>query len=109
MKVNSFRQFIKICSVIWLFVVTPIFGIFPMLLLLQIPIPRYVLFIGLAILREMICLFIADPEPYTNDVGPPLTKLGYIIMISIVFSLASFSLYFLYNESHKFRQKYNSK
>jgi hypothetical protein len=59
-------------------------------------IPRTIFFLGLAYLRAIVCLFVIDPEPGTSDVGPPLTELGFITMLVVVFGIAALSTKFLW-------------
>jgi hypothetical protein len=89
---------LKIISIGWLIFIVPLFGIFPLLVLIHAPMPRYILFMGLALLSSIIDLFVQDPALYfhASDEGPPLTKLGYITMIAIVFGIAFLSIHFLY-------------
>src|SRR5690349_878666 len=89
------RMILIIFSAIWLIVITPICGIFPLLLMLHIRLPMDLFFLGLAFLRDLVCIFVIDPEPGTSDVGPPLTKAGTFSMMIVVFFIAICSTSFL--------------
>lgn len=45
---------------------------------------------GLALLADIFSLF--TPVSNGSDTGPPITKLGYVTMITIVFSVAALSI-----------------
>ncbi|MBL8195750.1 MAG: hypothetical protein JNM06_18305 [Blastocatellia bacterium] len=87
---------LQLSCLFWLTVVTPLLGILPLLLMFPNFIPRTMFFLGLAYLRAIVCLFVIDPEPGTSDVGPPLTELGFITMLTIVFGIAALSIRFLW-------------
>ena len=85
---------LKLLCIAWLLIITPLFGVFPLLLILHIPMPRYFFFLTLAVLTDIVSLFIQTGNG--SDEGPPLTKLGTITMIVIVFGIATLAVNFLW-------------
>lgn len=92
-------------SIIWLVAITPLFGIFPLLLELHIPIPREIHFIGVALLAQIFSFFITLPQYYSGHEGAPLTTLGLLTMLVIVFSVAGLSINFLWQTWKNQKQK----
>lgn len=83
------RVGLKSFSIIWLAVVTPLFGVLPVLIMLSEPdsmMSRY----GVAILRDLRRLMLADPAPGASHVALSDLAPGpaWLVIVVLVFSVA---------------------
>ena len=86
------RAWLKLFSIFWVTIVTPLFGVIPVIILLADPgsvTSRY----GVAILRDVRRLILPDPAPTVShialyDLAP---KPGWWVMILAVFFVAFLS------------------
>jgi hypothetical protein len=86
----SGRTRIRLVCTIWLFIITPVFGVIPLMATLGMRPPLFKL--ELAILRGFWTVFINDPEPGFEDTGLPLSEIGWWLMISITLGVAIIAL-----------------
>ena len=83
----------NLVCILWLVVVTPIFSVFPLMIVLGQRPPLF--FLERAILRGFWTLFFADTAPDFEDVGPPLSETGWWLMIAITLALAIVAAWYL--------------
>jgi hypothetical protein len=91
------QAWLKVLSVFWLAVVTPLFGILPLWCILN-PGARSGALCNIerAFLLSVWTLIFPDPAPGVSDVGPPLTERQGLIVIFIVLAIAALSLYYCF-------------
>jgi len=94
------RTWLKYFCILWLTVITPLFGILPLLIQLAIPTGGFI-YLELAFLRAFWGMFRPDPDPGTSDVGPNLTNQQWWAMISVTIALAIVALSYCILESRK--------
>lgn len=85
------RTWGRYCCILWLAVITPLFGILPLTIRLAIPTGE-LLYLELAFLRTFWGMFRPDSDPGSSDVGPNLTNQQWWVMISVTLVLASVAL-----------------
>lgn len=85
--INTFKAF-------WLIVVTPVFGILPILAVLPFGfISRAAWQISLAIARQISVIFFGDSAPGVMDAGPPLTDFHLGVIGFTTFGIACLLIY----------------
>lgn len=78
------RLLIRLLSVFWLVFVTPVFGIIPLLVKLDVPLPFLLHNLDMAILRGLYDLVSGDStDEYATHLRPPLTEAQWWGMIAI--------------------------
>lgn len=85
------RTWPKYFCILWLMVITPLFGILPLLIRLAIP-TGGLIYLELEFLRAFWEMFRPDPDPGTSDAGPNLTSQQWWAMIYVTFLLATIAL-----------------
>lgn len=98
MMTKTFRQLL---AVLWLVVITPIFGLVPLLVKSHtISTGNPIWLLDMAILRDVWNKFFTDPYPGLSDVPPPLTETQWWMLIVVVLLVAAVAIYDLGYRSH---------
>lgn len=87
------RTWLKVLSILWLTIITPLLGVLPLLILLAEP-DSFINRFGVSILRELRQLILPDPAPDIShialyDLAPEPV---WWVMIPAVFSVATLFL-----------------
>lgn len=87
----------KTLSVFWLVVITPIFGLIPLLVFTNLMSSNNrIWLLDSAILKDVYVTFFTDLSPGTQDDGPPLTDSQWWMLIAIVMLVAAIAAYDLF-------------
>lgn len=100
------RMLVKILAVLWLLIVTPLFGILPLLCLLPFRvISKPACNLEMTFLWEVIGFFGADtPPPGIMDAWPTITPLQLGLMSTTVLALSAWALFLLFSKKGKHRR-----
>ncbi len=83
------RIVLKVIAVIWLLIVMPLFGLFPLLCLFPSSLSKPAYHIEMALIGEVLGMFMADPYPELTDVWPSMTSLQLGIMSFIILAISA--------------------
>lgn len=93
------RIMLKTLAVLWLFTATPLFGILPLLCLLPFNlVSKPACNLEMALLRDVISVFIADPYPGAMDAWPSITRLQLGLMSITVLAISAGALFLLFGK-----------